>query len=446
MNLSISALRINSLSSSPVISASSANLKHFTTFHKIDAKNLFSSFYFSSFQKNLQVVNSRFQSCLNSVIKMNEIGFDNSTRYNRIEGTQMTGNIQITNCVFYKISTIASEGGAIYLKFENQKNSAVILKSNGFYLCKCTGSDGAFYLQVYNVYADKNCFTNCTATTGKMVGMIKGGRDGNVEFNTTSVYLCAPNVEQGSQHTVMIMNGFQRTYHDNFTQNHLTQSYPVYVLTPTANSNSLYTTIHSCEGQSFVMFYPGSMGKTPSRLLAKGYLFINNTINNDLFDIMGPTVDIEDLITHETKLKAQNQKLIISLSTAQNVTLRNCQTDFEIEKHSTTIKANLIKEDCNVITLKKFVPITHTLNPSAQCWVNLIEKPKTMYEFVIQWKRTLILVASMIGVVLIALIAKRIYQNFKIVSKNEKLNDTETIFNNNANDSAFNYQYDFDMI
>ena len=441
MNLSISALRINSLSKSPVFSGSESKMAHFTTFKNIEAQKLVNSFYFSSFEKNLKISQSKFKNCLNTVIRMGEIGFDNSTRYNRIEGSDDSGSIEISNCVFYKITTLNAEGGALHLKYKTNLNSKVTLYANGFYFCSSSKSCGALSIEASNFYGSMNCFSNCISSEQKMIGAINGRLKNNIEFNSTSSYHCAPTVDDGLSNTINLNMGAHITYFNNFTSNYLSKSYPSFVLCPTDDSQSCYTTIDSCDALAFMMLYP----TLTNTLRVYKYLIINNVIKGDLIDTFGLNIIIDEFTVYKNVLQNE-KKIVISKGDKHNLNIAiiNCQFDNEFEIQPN--KDATIKTQNNVlISIKNFVPITHTIVPSAQCWVNMIEKPKSVIEFVIQWKRTLILIAVMVGLVLIAVISKRLYQNFTIVSKKPVYDDNEVIIRNN-NDSAFNYQYDFDMI
>lgn len=436
MNFSISALRILSTSNSPFITAAHSRGYSFQSFKNIFAKNLFSNFYRSSAERNILLTQSRFSKSLGPVVKVSSIGFSNSTRYNRISGED-GGQIEISCCTFYLINTLGNRGGALELKYNQLKTSEIKLISNGFYSCKSDKRGGAFYLIPSVLTAKGNCFTKCVSGDTSMVGYVEGNKLSAISFNHTTSTLCAPQVTQGNKDNICLSMGTQIVFHNNFTGNQLSRSYPAFNMGPFGGSISGYLTVHSCVAESLLIF----LSAKANTITVTNSLLINNTISNDLADIMNGNVTVESMITYLSKTPHNTLNVSVSYCSTE---FRNCMTDLVLIFETASGGKNLTI-DCSVINDKRFAPVTHEYIETRACWANYIEKPKTIIEFVLQWKRTLLLSAMLVACVALALIGKRLYQNFTISKKTANLNDTERIVGNN-NGADINFEYDFDMI
>ncbi|EAX99751.1 hypothetical protein TVAG_367430 [Trichomonas vaginalis G3] len=441
MNSTILALHISSNSLSPIFSYTSTYQNTNLKFSQIHASKLFSNFIYSNHQMNAHIYKSKFTNSLNTAIRVNEVSIINATRYNRLSADGITA-FSIIDCLFYRLKTLNQEGGAVSI---DCGNGSIILKNTGFFKCSSDKACGAASLRARNIVSIGNCFHNCSS--GGDYASIKARGDSALnkgqmmDANFTSFFNCPFSKLYGRDYTAAFQYFTLNYIECNSSFNYLAGVYAYPYLQLLKYNSIKFSNVASCQVDTLITFAKISDNSLSSishfnvfnntvggkvlyiqiKCILSNFVFVDNTYKDGLH--MGLATDCYVIFTNSFFDGIPNFTLPASFSQNLNATYINSTNSTARHAYPTL--------NCEFIQ-------------TYQCWGNDVNTDSGVVAFYLQWKRTLIVLAILIGVVFLGVFGKRLFEyGMRKRAERKEPTDTESIIQPNS--SAFNGQYNFDM-
>lgn len=437
MNATILRLSLSSQTLSPIFSYSSYSSSNALKFSNIHASRLFSNFYFANNPINTNFYNSKFVKCLNAAIRVNEVSIMNSTKYNRLKGTDLNRSFSIIGCLFYQVQTLGESGGAVNLKYTQ---GTIIVKETGFYMCKTDADGGAMYLDTCWFYANSVCFHNCTAAKSNTAMLCSCSR-GVAELNNSVASVCSYSVLYSNNNIISLNLGKCSATLANFTKNTLAESYPCVRI---SGSSGSFAKFHNIEGSKCSILYT-SLTASADPFIASHFNFVDNQIRNEMI------VAIGSIVIRNSVLKGNQYYLgDIRISLGSQTSCIFVESTFDAKLNYTAPEGigprfNFTTLSCKVEeNIKNIRTIDLEYINTRQCWVNDVKPDQDILVYVLQWKRSLIVLGVFILIVFIGIYGKRIFElalNKRATQKQPQ--DTDSMIPHDT--QPLDLQYDFDM-
>jgi len=438
LNRTVTRLSVQSLVSSPFISLSHSQFC--TLFQGIRSTNMLGTFLYSSYiPHSLIVEKSYFSHSLARSIHINSIIFTDQTFFTRISMEEQPP-ILIVSSLFYHITHLGSNGGALQINVKDSSKNSVVLNDNGFISCSTDHDGGAGVITAPKVSLNGNCFDSCKSGQSSMsIQLSMAIKDAVTFINNTNVHKCAPTILSGSQYSFCANFGMLSINQFNSSRNCIAGLYGFMGIVTEDELHMKYALAYQCNSNILLLF----IGSPECTFYISDLMFINNTNRGEtIIDNTMGTFEYYNCIFLDN-IQYKSNDIIISIQFYGNLTVSNCFSDKNLSgRISYNAKYFFIN---NQVVNENYPTFSLSYIDSAKCWKNYVMESPKLYEIIaLKWGTTIYRSALVVGICLAAIIGKRIYHyGDGIRAQRLEFSEIEALSHTT---NQFSYEYDFEVL
>ncbi|OHT08407.1 hypothetical protein TRFO_23085 [Tritrichomonas foetus] len=409
LNLTLISLSLfQQFSSSPFLVATrNHDIGYKIQIQNIKVFHLVASFYQSYFDANsFTLSKSMFKKSLGPIIKVDSIIFKTHTFFIR-QSYYDTPPLHIIQCLFYKVQSFEENGGALSIKIEGSKfhTTDFQILDTGFYKCSSSYDAGAAEISTDSIKFEGNCFTLCQANNNGMSLNLKHFDSSSFSFiNRTAITFSSPMSGQGKKCSFQIWSGNASYINNcNSTGNHVKGEAAGIGITWTNFPVISYSQFINNEGSSIIALLRAA------NIIWNNIIILKNQISNGMNGSLVSTYLVNFLIIKDSHIFL-NSATTFDASFLSKIVLVDCILDQEISQRE--MNGNFSITNCSYLKITNDTDNVAYNNPlnTYLCWDGYIsEKLLENSTSILRYQTTIIMVLIGVGIIILFIIAKRIF-------------------------------------